>query len=61
MSLSEQLRESRSKHTFKSYEDVVKQLRAFKAVQPVTGRRFGSSGSMRLNEDSAVYQVKSQI
>ena len=60
MSLSEQLRESRSKHTFKSYEDVVKQLRAFKAVQPVTGRRFGSSGSMQLKEDSAVYQVKSQ-
>lgn len=60
MSLSEQLRESRSKHTFKSYEDVVKQLRAFKAVQPVTGRRFGSSGSMQLKEDLAVYQVKSQ-
>ena len=60
MSLSEQLRESRSKHTFKSYDDVVKQLRAFKAVQPVTGRRFGSSGIMQLKEDSAVYQVKSQ-
>ena len=60
MSLSEQLRESRSKHTFKSYEDAEKQLRAFKAVQPVTGRKFGSSGSMQLKEDSAVYQVKSQ-
>lgn len=59
MSLSDQLRESRSKHTLKSYADAVKQLRAFKAVQPVTGRRFGSSGSVRLKEDSAVYQAKS--
>ena len=38
----------------------VKQLRVFKAVQPVTGRRFGSSGSMRLKEDSPTYQVRSQ-
>lgn len=53
MALSEQLRESRSKHTFKSYEDVVKQLRAFKAVQPVTGRKSGSSGSMRLSKGAA--------
>lgn len=60
MSLSEQLRESRSKHTFKSYEDALKQLRAFRAVLPVTGRRFGSSESMRLKEDSPVYQTKSQ-
>lgn len=60
MSLSEQLRESRSKHTFKSYEDVLKQLRAFRAVQPVTGRKFGSSAGMRLKEDFAAYQTKSQ-
>ena len=60
MTLSEQLRESRSKHTLKSYDAAVKQLRVFKAVQPATGRRFGSSGSMRLKEDSAVYQTKSQ-
>jgi hypothetical protein len=55
MNLADQLRESRSKHTLKSYADAVKQLRVFKAVQPVTGRRFGSSGSMRLKEDSAVH------
>ncbi len=60
MSLSEQLRESRPKHTFNSYEDVLKQLRAFRAVQPVTGRKFGSSGSMRVKEDSAVYQTTSR-
>jgi hypothetical protein len=51
MTLSEQLRESRSKHTLKSYEVAVKQLRAFRAVQPVTGRKFGFSGRMRLKEE----------
>lgn len=60
MSLSEQLRESRSKHTFKSYEDVVKQLRAFKAALPITSKRSESSEPMRLKEDSAVYQAPSR-
>ncbi len=60
MSLSEKLKESRCKHTLKNYEDAGKQLRAFRAVQPVTGERFGSSGNTRLKEDSAVYQPKSQ-
>ena len=32
------LRESRSKHTLKSYDAAVKQLRAFKAVLPITTR-----------------------
>jgi hypothetical protein len=44
--IADQLRESRSKHTLTSYDDAVRQLRAFKAVQPVTGRRFGSSESI---------------
>ena len=53
MTLSEHLRESRSKHTLKSYEAALKQLRAFKAVQPVTGRNAGSSGSMRVSKGAA--------
>ena len=32
------LRESRSRHTLKSYDAAVKQLRAFKAVLPITTR-----------------------
>jgi hypothetical protein len=55
-----QLRESRSKHTLKSYEDALQQLRALRAVQPVTGRKFGSSGNTRLKEDSAAYPPDSQ-
>jgi hypothetical protein len=60
MSLADQLRESRSKHTLKNYEDAVKQLRAFRAVQPITGRKFGSSENTRLKEDSAAYRPDSQ-
>ena len=60
MSLSEQLRESRSKHTLKSYDAAVRQLRVFKAVLPITSKKFESSEPMRLKEDSAVYQVRSQ-
>jgi hypothetical protein len=41
MSLPDQLRASRSKHTLKNYDAAVKQLRAFRAVQSITGRRFG--------------------
>ncbi len=52
MSLAEKLRESRSKHTFKNYEDVVKQLRAFRAVQPITGRKFGFSRNTPTNTNS---------
>ena len=60
MSLSDQLRESRSKHTLKSYDAAVKQLRVFKAVLPITSKKSESSEPMRLKEDSAVYQVRSQ-
>jgi hypothetical protein len=59
MRLSEQLRESRSKHMLKSYDAAVKQLRAFKAVLPITSKRSGSSGPMQKKEDSAVYQAPS--
>lgn len=38
MNQSTLLRESRSKHTLKSYDAAVKQLRAFKAVLPITTR-----------------------
>lgn len=37
------LRESRSKYTLKSYEDAVKQLRAFREVLPITSRKDESS------------------
>jgi hypothetical protein len=56
MSLAEQLRESRSKHTLKSYDAAVKQLRVFKAVLPITSKKSESSGSMRVNEDSSCQQ-----
>jgi len=38
MTLAEQLRKPRSKHTLKSYEAAVKQFRAFREVIPVTAR-----------------------
>lgn len=52
MSLSDQLRESRSKHTLKNYADAVKQLRVFKAVLPITSKKFVSSELTRQNEGS---------
>ena len=60
MSLSEQLRESRSKHTLKSYDAAVRQLRVFKAALPITSKRSESSEPMRLKEDSAVYLAPSR-
>ena len=60
MSLSEKLRESRSKHTLKNYDDAVKQLRVFKAALPITSKKSASSAPTRLNEDSATGQVSSQ-
>ena len=60
MTLSSQLRESRLKHTLKNYDDAVKQLRVFKAVLPITSKKSDSSATMRLNEDSATYQVRSR-
>jgi hypothetical protein len=60
MSLSDQLRESRSKHTLKNYDAAVNQLRAFKAVLPITSKRSESSEPTRLKEDSTVYQARSQ-
>ena len=60
MTLSRQLRESRLKHTLKNYDDAVKQLRVFKAVLPITSKKSDSSATMRLNEDSATYQVRSR-
>ena len=60
MSLSDQLRASRSKHTLKSYAAAVKQLRVFKAVLPITSKKSESSAPMRLNEDSATYRTRSQ-
>jgi hypothetical protein len=47
MSLSEQLRESRSKHTLKSYDAAVKQLRVFKAVRDTTAPLRASAESNR--------------
>jgi len=52
MSLADQLRESRSKHTLKSYAAAVKQLHVFKAAQPITSKKFVSSESTRVKEDS---------
>ncbi len=52
MSLSDQLRESRSKHTLKSYADAVKQVRVFRAVQPITGKNSVYSVSMPKSEIS---------
>ena len=60
MTLSRQLRESRLKHTLKNYDDAVKQLRVFKAVLPITSKKSDSSATIRLNEDSATYQVRSR-
>lgn len=37
------LRESRSKYTLKSYEDAMKQFRAFREVLPITTRKKESS------------------
>ncbi len=60
MSLSEQLRASRSQHTLKNYDAAVKQLRVFRAAQPITSKSSASSEPMRLKEDSPIYQVRSQ-
>ena len=60
MSLSEQLRESRSKHTLQSYAAAVKQLRVFKAALPITSKKSESSEPMRLKVGSSSYQVRSQ-
>lgn len=60
MSLTDQLRESRSKHTLKNYADAVRQLRAFKAVQPITSKSSASSESTQVKEDCAVYQTRSR-
>lgn len=46
MSPSDQLRESRSKHTLKSYAAAVKQLRVFKAALPITSKKSGPSAPM---------------
>ena len=43
MNLTAQLRESRSKHTLKSYADAVKQLHVFREVLPITTRNSESS------------------
>ncbi len=51
MSLADQLRESRSKHTLKNYAAAVKQLRVFKAVLPITSKKFESSEITRVKED----------
>lgn len=53
MSLADQLRESRSKHTLKNYDAAVKQLRVFKAALPITSKKFESSGITRVKEDSS--------
>ena len=48
------LRESRSKHTLKTYADAVKQLLAFKAVLPITTRNSESSApTQRSTDDSS--------
>ncbi len=60
MSLSDQLRVSRSKHTLKSYDAAVRQLRVFKAALPITLKKSASSATTRLNEDSAIYQMRSR-
>lgn len=39
-SLADQLRESRSKHLLTNREDAVKQMRAFRAVLPITSTPF---------------------
>ena len=60
MSLADQLRQSRSQHTLKNFDDAVKQLRVFKAAQPITLKKSVSSETTRLNEDSPVYRVTSR-
>lgn len=47
MNLSEQLRESRSKHSLKSHDAALRQLKAFKAVQPVTSKKFYGPGPLK--------------
>jgi hypothetical protein len=42
MNLSSLLKESRSKHRLKSYDDALKQLRVFRAVIPTTSKKSGS-------------------
>ena len=53
MSLSEQLKKSRSQHTLKNYDDAVKQLRVFRAVQPITGKKSGYFANTPTNGTSA--------
>jgi hypothetical protein len=48
------LRESRSRHTLKSYDAAVKQLRAFKAVLPITSRNSESSAPTQRNPASTL-------
>ena len=43
------LRESRSKHMLQSSEAAAKQLRVFKAAQPITSKNSASSGNTPLN------------
>ncbi|MHB1082447.1 MAG: hypothetical protein ACYC67_23855 [Prosthecobacter sp.] len=57
MSLADQLRESRSKHTLKSYAAAVKQLHVFKAAQPMTPKKFVSSESEPVKEDVALQEI----
>ena len=52
MSLADQLRESRSKHTLKSYAAAVKQLHVFKAARRMSSKKFATSESTRVKEDS---------
>ena len=52
MTMAEQLRASRSKHTLKSYDDAVRQLRVFRAVTPITWRKSESSANTPKSEIS---------
>jgi hypothetical protein len=51
------LRESRSKHTLKSYADAVKQFRVFREVQPITKK---NSEFSETTQTKRVYSSKSR-
>ena len=53
MSLSSLLKESRSKHRLKSYDDALKQLRVFRAVIPITSKKSESFANTSRNTTSS--------
>ena len=57
MNLATQLRESRSKHALKNYDDAVKQLRVFREVLPITTKnsKFSEPTQKKNNSSSLLF------